>query len=763
MKTLVKLLVLLCLLAGVSEVRSGTVRQGTVLLNMTVVNICLADTDTIAVTNHLNFKRFLWQVRNNSAWESANDFSPELFPHDKKYYLPVIGDSLLAGKAIRCLADTNLTGSYSDTSAVVPVMIYYPISGTGTISGAFKCCFGQQTLFYSVSGYLNVTSYEWSLPSWAHITEHTNNFDSITISGSAPETGGDTLVSVTPQNANCGPGVKCSKLLKIIGKVGGFNPTISGPDFLCKNKGMSYSVGGVTNATQYHWIVPSWASIQSASPDSMSIILIANTQSTGNISVMPYNSCDSGDIILKNISVYGELTSGVISSPDSIICFNTQPGILHFSSPPSGADGDYHYQWQDSTVTSIWEILPFATSPVYQPDTLEVTHYYRVLVSSDLCGGAVSTNSVKVFVFPQNLTATIGDEQAICANEQPGILHSINPAISAPGLYNYQWYSSANQTTWLPVANAHDSIYQPPLLTQNTYYRLKITTLNNCDSAISPAIKITVNPLPLAASILGEFNVCRNQHDVLYEVDPLTDGYLYSWSLKKNLGSFVTGQSTNKTYIKWGNVSGTDTLYLTQNIVSTNCSNNSHTVIHVLSSTAPERTQIIRKPNSNMLICADSSVNLHYNWGFIPKATQLPEFIPGATNRYVILPHAFDTITYNYFVDTYYEASCTTRSYISPYNLPIGVNELIATENVPLVFPNPSKGVINILLSDNYLKTDINIRLYDLAGRLHLSTIVSSSKLISLTLPPDLQQGLYIIQLFSATNPVFTTRLTIIK
>jgi hypothetical protein len=297
---------------------------------------------------------------------------------------------------------------------------------------------------------------------------------------------------------------------------------------------------------------------------------------------------------------------------------------------------------------------------------------------------------------------------------------------------------------------------------------VEVNSLPVCGEERTNTVFIEPRDLPVALPVQGALVVCRNQYDERYMVDP-TSGYLYFWYLGSvGLGTFQAGQNTNITYIHWGDVAGTDTLYLMQVDALSQCKTVSSVHIQISPNEAPRKTTIVRKPNSNLLICYDSTANLRYKWGFIIRNTGVAEFIPDGIHRYVMLPHSFDSLTYAYFVDTYFEytgnATCTTRSYMDHFALPIQVEEYDESTGNPLIYPNPTSGAIKILLPPEYSPHGQRIQLFDLTGRMVCSELINEAGNPSCFIfPPNVHQGTYLLRLVFSDFRIFTSRLVIIK
>jgi hypothetical protein len=766
MKTLLKLSLIFCLLIEGLIVKSegfGT----TPLLDYDTVKLCLPEQDTVHVTNTAPFKVYLWQIAivGENTWVDVTSFDNELFPVKDSSFLIIPGNLTLDNHKVRCIASLTPNILQGTPSAEVPIFVGNPIIGPGKINGNILTCYGTFTpSTYYVTGYTNATSYDWILPPWVEIVSYYNEaHDSILITGTAPSVGTNTEIKAIPKSYACGHGTPCSMVWNITGMVGGVG-TILGKDTLCMGKEESYSVNGIQRATSYYWIVPSGITITSPNPgSSASVSLVASSDLGGQISVIPYNSCDSGNIVVqKTIHVYNQLDPGTLGS-DIVICFKSSPGILGFVTAPSGPTFHFTYQWQDSTATNPhWSNISSANSSVYTPGNLIADHYYRVQVAEDVCGAVRYTAPMKVMVYPKLVAGRIGDDQSICENAQPDTVQLVTPTTGGAGTYSYQWIYSVNHTIWENIGDLVNH-YLPPPLSQDTYYKLIITSSSGCGIDTTNEQKIVVKPLPLSVSIQGGISVCRNQMDAQYVADPLRD-YTYSWSMQNNLGAFETGKNTYRTYIHWGNVSGLETLMLREITDSAHCESITTITVNVMAESSPNQTFIIRKPNSNILICGDTSDNIKYQWGFIPKSTGIPDYIIDGNLRYVVLPHNFDTTAtgYNYFVDTYFEyaggdLSCYTRSYMKKIDLPIGTEDPIPVGEVS-VFPNPSRGTVQLNIPKPYADESFQFELFDIWGRKCFHANLSPSERPSISLPHDLNNGMYILRLTTSTAAVFITR-----
>ncbi|MBO9154295.1 MULTISPECIES: gliding motility-associated C-terminal domain-containing protein [Chitinophaga] len=95
----------------------------------------------------------------------------------------------------------------------------------------------------------------------------------------------------------------------------------------------------------------------------------------------------------------------------------------------------------------------------------------------------------------------IQQDQVICPNTQPSQLTGAGVPSGGSGTYTYEWeYSTTSATAgFTTVPSATGSIFQPPVLTQTTWYRRIVRSGTECES-ISNAVEITVSTVPPSVS-----------------------------------------------------------------------------------------------------------------------------------------------------------------------------------------------------------------------------------------------------------------------
>ncbi len=143
---------------------------------------------------------------------------------------------------------------------------------------------------------------------------------------------------------------------------------------------------------------------------------------------------------------------------------------------------------------------------------------------------------------------TLRGKDTICAGQIPKLITASQPK-GGNGQYTYVWEQSTDNISWIPVTggtNISLLSFQPPALTQTTWYRRVVTSDTIVD--ISRGLQIYVYPAIGNNLITGEDTICYNTNaQLLHGVVPAPSGgngsYTYRWE-----------ESTNQ--VTW-NVAGT--------------------------------------------------------------------------------------------------------------------------------------------------------------------------------------------------------------
>jgi PKD repeat protein len=205
-----------------------------------------------------------------------------------------------------------------------------------------------------------------------------------------------------------------------------------------------------------------------------------------------------------------DVLGGAVAA-DQTICSGGDPAAFTSTTDGSG-DGTITYQWQSSTDNVTFTDITGATNATYDEGVLTQTTYYKRITTSTLNSKACSAASNTITVTVNDVDAGIvAGDQTICNGDNPSAFTS-TLAGSGDGTITYRWQSSADNITFTNISGATASTYDPPVLTQTTYYRRVTTsTLNSkACTAISNVLTVTVNDVA-GGSIAGDQTICTGE------------------------------------------------------------------------------------------------------------------------------------------------------------------------------------------------------------------------------------------------------------
>ncbi len=241
---------------------------------------------------------------------------------------------------------------------------------------------------------------------------------------------------------------------------------------------------------------------------------------------------------------------------DQTIGYDSIPVPLIGSDPLFG-DLTYNYTWESMITSQPW--VPALSPPNdqrdYGPANLTDTTWYRRIVNSSACSDTSNILVVNVhdLIIKNTVSFLTGAvEDTICLGSVPALLKGDLPegGSAIPGDYSFQWYSSLTggplKTEWNEITGMTSQDYQPPSLTQNTYFRREVGSplISPAAISISNAIKITVLPI-ISNTISGVDSVCYDDQPPVFQ-----EGH----SGGDNLYSYTWQDSTNAS--GWNDIAG---------------------------------------------------------------------------------------------------------------------------------------------------------------------------------------------------------------
>ena len=478
-----------------------------------------------------------------------------------------------------------------------------------------------------------------------------------------------------------------------------------------------------------------------------------------------HHQCDTVYSAHITIKVYSQLNAGILNDHQTI-CHNTAPNTIQFSVAPSGEDGRYTYQWQQVPFEhpdSEFADMTDKTANTLSLGPLADSTRYRVIVSSPKCQTFDTTSDIAIHVLSPLLPGKIASSDTICQHAAPETLQLLLPCSGSDHNYSYQWQcQTPDDNAFIDIAeNARNTSYQsPPLdLPGSHYFRLSFNDGHLCGPVYSDTVKIQVHQLPQKRNLLGDFSVCRNQSDLEYffnETEPLTS---YEWSVE---GGSITKQiDTNHIVVHWDSVAGEGHITLLQTYVPLGClSDDNLYTIEKTAYAAPNKTPIIRKGSTNILICAENTPGTIYQWGFRNLATGEETLLTESNYQYMQMPHSLDFDIYTYFVLTSFQydntISCTTKSFFIE-NLAPEQPQVLERDFV--IYPNPTRHDF-FIQTQEAASSDCIVTISTIEGKLVFKRTYPADE--TLYCHPELLPGLYIVSLHT-THGKISKKLIIVE
>lgn len=720
-----------------SNVRTVNVYDDLQITTTGISPLCYMTRGTIRVTasGEGGLYEYQWQDSVEGAWADVIDGNSQQYLTQPKTQ----GDYFY-----RCIVTPSL-GCIPDTSATIKVQVYDSVTPvTISINGTDTICYGFVPSAISIetpaSGGDGTFSYHWM-----HRQEGVNNFSYI--SGATGTSYKPTALYKTTEyqlEVTNACDVKYTNIVRIYVRDEMQAPILAEHhDTICYNTVPSPIItttlptGGEDDSFTYQWEM---------SLDGQTFTDIIGEITTTyqpeallesrfyRLRASSVKAC--GDIVsnIVKVNVYDSLLIQAIS-PDTL-CYMT-PTTLFVST--NGGGNKFTYQWQDS-VNGTWKDISGATYASYETEPrVKGNYYYRCIVSSSKCENYSRISPiVKVSVYEALNPGTITGIDSTCYGFAPaGPIHVDIAATGVDGNYSYQW-QVLDDEKWKDIEGELGTFYQPEALFTGADYRLKV--IAKCDTLYTNNYFIRVNQLPAIQPITGPDSVCYNQHEI-YIVEKLNQGFTYEWLLERGEG-ILTTEAVNATFIDvlWKNPNSTDSVILRVTNDITGCERDLKFGVSICNEQAPERTIIVRKPNSNILVCQEDG-QLVYQWGYTEKSSQQEFIIDDSNHRYVLLPHTFDDLTYDYWLTLRHSESsrCYSRSYYAPENDAV-INPSVASISVPSFV----SGRIPIEIQNPNV-AQINCSIYNLSGELVAQYNLGDAQYISTMLPVMLHTGMYVM------------------
>lgn len=226
---------------------------------------------------------------------------------------------------------------------------------------------------------------------------------------------------------------------------------------------------------------------------SADVTFIVRRQTTGPGGAKVYDSYY--DVTVQPVVA---IANNTLTPPTTSFCSTGDPALIT-GSTPTGGNGTYTYQWQNSTNNINFTNIGGAISKDYDPPVVNTITYYRRTVTSGVCNVPLTSNVITITVIPAtaNNAVTAPALTSFCSTGDPAIITGSTPS-GGNGTFNYQWQSSPNNINFTDIAGATAKNIDPPGISSTTYYRRTVTS----GACTVPLISntVTINIIPAIAN-----------------------------------------------------------------------------------------------------------------------------------------------------------------------------------------------------------------------------------------------------------------------
>ena len=404
---------------------------------------------------------------------------------------------------------TYTTNSASCSQNTTPISITINTINPGSVAGTQTICSGGDPIAFTnlaATGAGTIT-YQWE----SSTTDCSNGFSDITVNGTSPTYDIPSGLTVTTyfrrkaiSTLNTIPCTDYSNCITV--SVNNVTAgTVGSNQTICGNNPEAFTV--ITPATgsgtlSYQWennttgCGGTWNAISGAvgatydPPPGLSVTTYYRRITTSTLNGIPCTAVGNCIIVTANI-----VTAGIISG-NRTICSGGDPAVFTETIPATGIGLTYQWQFSLTSGAGPWTDISGATNATYDaPGPITQNTFYQRVVKATVNGFDCFAISNFITVFVNNVTpSTIAGNQSLCSNLDPAAF-TVTSAATGTGTLSYQWQSNTTGCggSWADISGATSATYNPPTITQTTYFQVRVTsTLNgrSCSST-SNCIEVT--------------------------------------------------------------------------------------------------------------------------------------------------------------------------------------------------------------------------------------------------------------------------------
>ena len=535
------------------------------------------------------------------------------------------------------------------------------------------------------------------------------------------------FVTVTDSNS------ACAHTDSVAVSVGTIVPSaagaVTGTATLCQGSSATYSVGAVTNASSYSWVVPTGATITSGSTTNTIVVSYSNTAVSGDVVVTPINGCGNGPAsapLAITVNPLPAAAGTIVGLGNDTVC-KGETGVTYSVPTIVGATS---YFWTVPTGATI--TTGGSTNTITVTFSASAVSGNITVKGFNSCGfGATSTFPVAVYGTPSQAGVVHGPT-SVCQG-QSNVMFYVDPVAGAT---DYVWNVNLFGATIVGDAT-NDTVYVN-IANNSTSGVIFVNGHSPCATGLaSPSLSVLVNNAPSATitSSNSGFNICLNDSSQL-GVTPACTGCTYAWTPGADLSDSTIANpyaspSTGTTY--------------TVTVTSNGCSGTASQAFTVL----PAATQATITMSNDTLY---SSAATSYQWNL--NGTP----IAGATSSF-----------YRFTANGVYTVTTTDANGCHSTSAPQNVNSTSIVDMGSYaslnVYPNPftQSTQLSYVLSNS---GRVRIELFNLLGeRVKMiadEVQVSGVHNYTIDMQDELNSGVFILKVTTDKRSYFE-RLTFVK
>lgn len=276
--------------------------------------------------------------------------------------------------------------------------------------------------------------------------------------------------------------------------------------------------------------------------------ILARFRNFGN---QAYTYSDTGTSCPVQIAIGNNSITGGGSFPNS-----GDPSIIAGTVPTGGNNGVFTYQWQFSIDSNPGNAASYgnitgATTKDYDPLPITRTTHYRRIAKTGENHSDDGSNFVTYSIFVPDITNNYITPTGVVNfgfnGGDPSVINGTTPTGGNGTTYTYQWQSGPTDNTYgfTDIAGATSINYDPPAITQTTYYRRVVTSGGQINKSAPVAIRvilpITNNSITYAGTLL--FYDSGDPSNITGSF-PSGGGELFSYRWEQSFTSATSGFST---------------------------------------------------------------------------------------------------------------------------------------------------------------------------------------------------------------------------